>query len=161
HDCRIARSRSGPHMSSLRPHRRTAWAFTLVELLVVIGIIALLISILLPVLGSARKAAQSTKCLAALRNIGQAFSLYANDNKNVWPVVRHHANGTDASFGLSARDDRWNWFLLRYISKRWEKWNAPPTGTNATTNTNATLYPGMKDFQDTAFMGCDPYLEII
>ena len=59
---------------------RKQCAFTLVELLVVIGIIALLISILLPSLARARSQARMTKCLAHMRGIAQASMGFANDH---------------------------------------------------------------------------------
>ena len=60
-------------------------AFTLVELLVVIGIIALLISILLPSLSKARQSAVRVQCASNLRSFGQAFVQYANVNRNMFP----------------------------------------------------------------------------
>jgi prepilin-type processing-associated H-X9-DG protein/prepilin-type N-terminal cleavage/methylation domain-containing protein len=62
-----------------------ASGFTLVELLVVIGIIALLISILLPSLATARAAATSLACQSNLRQFGQYFTLYAMDNRQTLP----------------------------------------------------------------------------
>ncbi len=59
--------------------------FTLVELLVVIGIIALLISILLPSLGKAREAANKVKCASNLRSVGQSFNMFANAHKGRLP----------------------------------------------------------------------------
>jgi prepilin-type N-terminal cleavage/methylation domain-containing protein len=60
--------------------RRVRRGFTLIELLVVVAIIALLISILLPSLNGARRAAKQTVCLSHLKAQGQAAMLYAEDN---------------------------------------------------------------------------------
>lgn len=59
--------------------------FTLVELLVVIGIIALLISVLLPALSKAREQSKATACLSNLRQIGIGFQLYRQYNRDYYP----------------------------------------------------------------------------
>ena len=72
------------YKAAFRP-RRTG--FTLVELLVVIGIIALLISILLPALSKARAAANDVKCKAQLKQVITAMMLHASDHNGFMPLV--------------------------------------------------------------------------
>lgn len=66
--------------------RYSSSGFTLVELLVVVGIISILIAILLPVLAKAQSLAREKTCSSNLRQIGQALFIYANDHKGFFPV---------------------------------------------------------------------------
>ncbi len=124
---------------------RSRRAFTLVELLVVIGIIAVLISILLPALNRAREQAKTTQCMANLKQIANGFVMYANDNRGyipgpitAWwsatvppgqsitgPFMRNSAGGYNASY-------TWPFFLARYMGY---KQYYPGYGDNQATNT--------------------------
>ena len=94
-----------PYVRRDRPPR----AFTLVELLVVIGIVALLISILMPALSAARERASRTKCLANLRTLGQAMVMYASDSRSWLPNANpkgdtNNYDGTNAVLTALNRD---------------------------------------------------------
>src|SRR5689334_4683008 len=66
-----------------RPRFTASRAFTLVELLVVIGILALLIGILLPALAKARQSGNTVKCLSNIRGLALAQAVYASDRQNL------------------------------------------------------------------------------
>jgi len=68
---------------------RKRTGFTLVELLVVVGIIALLIAVLLPALNRARASAQQLQCLSNMRQVGMSFRFYASDNDQWLPFGRY------------------------------------------------------------------------
>ena len=88
----------------------TAAAFTLVELLVVIGIIAALIAILLPTLSRARQAAQLVACASNLKQIGNALQMHANDHKGYLPFgpINFEPGGlTPQGLGDTSRTREW------------------------------------------------------
>jgi prepilin-type N-terminal cleavage/methylation domain-containing protein/prepilin-type processing-associated H-X9-DG protein len=108
--------------NSLRDTRR---GFTLVELLVVIGIIALLISMLLPALQQARRQANTVKCASSLRQVGLAMALYAGEFKGKLPVAVHDAGNWRLPLGditgdgaVNANDHRrWYDLIAPYVNK--------------------------------------------
>ncbi|MDB5172134.1 MAG: putative major pilin subunit [Phycisphaerales bacterium] len=71
-----------------------AKAFSLVELLVVLGIIAALMAILLPLLEKGREKANEAKCMSNLRTIGQSIALYANENHGHYPRTTYTPGAT-------------------------------------------------------------------
>lgn len=76
----------------------TRRAFSLIELLVVINIIAIMLAILIPSLAGARHAARRTKCSANLRTLGAALQMYTDwENKGIFPVVSFSWQPPDAA----------------------------------------------------------------
>jgi len=100
------------------PAQRRFHAFTLIELLVVVAIIALLISILLPSLKSAKSQAKAVQCGANLHHVGQAFGIYLTENNSTYPSSYIYANNSHGGYDIRNQPlDKefgylhWSWFL--------------------------------------------------
>jgi len=113
---------------SVRSGTSSRAGFTLVELLVVIGIIALLISMLLPALNKAREAAARAVCLSNLRQIGTSLRIYGTMYRDVCPAGSHVQ---DPSTSTNATDIRLSYQITRST-------NAMTVGDSSTVT---TLYP--------------------
>jgi type II secretory pathway pseudopilin PulG len=93
-----------------------AAAFTLVELLVVIGIITLLIGIVLPVMGRAREQARAVQCASNISQIYKACVMYANDNRGVLPMPTANLDRdlTPSQLEFAGiRFEEWGWLNYR------------------------------------------------
>jgi prepilin-type N-terminal cleavage/methylation domain-containing protein/prepilin-type processing-associated H-X9-DG protein len=90
-------------------------AFTLVELLVVIGIISVLISMLLPALSKVRQSAWRLSCQSQMKQVAYGMMMYANDNKGVLPLI-YARSIYYPSVDAYAEQDNWIWLIAPYLS---------------------------------------------
>ncbi len=120
--------------------------FTLVELLVVIGIIAVLIGLLLPALTGARRSANAVKCAAQLRDLGNAVQIYANENQYAIPTQQ-------SIYKVGAKTVKFMWYdqLAKYVFKTGlaqETAGKPGSAVSVINDPN---------FGRTAFVGCPAF----
>ena len=119
-------------------------AFTLVELLVVIGIILVLASILMPALLKAKESANRATCLANIRSIGQAMHIYANENESKFSVgggATATACTANESFGGLYNEKTFNDMKVYVCPNR--KRNNPPSPPAQGSTTRALVTEGV------------------
>ncbi len=120
-----------------RNRDRLRHGFTLIELLVVISIIALLIAILLPALGTARATAVSMKCGGNLKNICTSLYVYSHESRDyLMPFLSHVAPGSPPAPATIWSDNN-NWWIRRITRYM----NTPGVGSQQGTMNNVLRCP--------------------
>jgi prepilin-type N-terminal cleavage/methylation domain-containing protein/prepilin-type processing-associated H-X9-DG protein len=114
-------------------------AFTLVELLVVIGIIALLVSMLLPALNKARVRAVRLSCSSNLRQIGISLSMYAAENKGRLPPNQPYGPFSASMFYINDPGRYWDLrpYIVKYLGSA-NVWACPDIGAPPITDPRNT-----------------------
>lgn len=136
-------------------HRHSAGAFSLIELLVVVGIIAVLASLLIPALGMAKAQAKRVACGSNLRQIGLEWRIYLEDNESRFPDLRWVKNALPGGYkpwtSWPASDPRSGWAppVLNSSRNQPDIWSCPavkssslsrfPQCTQFTTNALSTI----------------------
>jgi len=100
-------------------HSMSRRAFSIVELLVVIGIISILVGLLLPTIARARQQSQALACKAQLQNIGSAFQMYLNENAGWYPTAPYSPTFNPDNRPLVSD------YLNRYVSDNARIWRCP------------------------------------
>jgi prepilin-type N-terminal cleavage/methylation domain-containing protein/prepilin-type processing-associated H-X9-DG protein len=105
-----------------------ARGFTLIELLVVIGIIAILIGILLPALSMARQMGQQIQCMGHVRGIGMALEIFANDEREKYPIAGGTIDWGQTEVRPDGRDlPSWMEQLSYYVAAEQAAFDGCPT----------------------------------
>lgn len=123
-------------------------AFTLIELLVVIAIIAMLAAILFPVFAQAKEAAKKTTDLSNMRQIGLAFTMYANDYNDNIPLSSFPE--VTASWAINCQPYIKSWALFRSPADQSAFW--PPAGTKWPDLTVPTSDPRWRNYRITSYL---------
>ncbi len=136
--------------------------FTLIELLVVISIIALLIALLLPALGSAKERAQTSLCMSNQRQLALAAITFANDHNSIFPRPHGHTNAAGVyengwvegdAWGDSARDGIRIGTLYPYLTNQDSVYVCPLGITRLTTGSSARGRPLLRSYSQNWNMG--------